>query len=91
MAAYRDKSDLIAIGAYQRGSDPLTDAAIDARDPIDGFLPGRRGGHVGRGGGRRADPARAALERAAAPPADPASSPPGTPRHSAIPLLHLAA
>ena len=38
MAAYRDKADLIAIGAYQRGADPLTDAAIDARDPIDGFL-----------------------------------------------------
>ena len=28
MAAYRDKEDLIAIGAYQRGTDALTDAAI---------------------------------------------------------------
>ena len=38
MAAYREKADLIAIGAYQQGTDPLTDAAIAARDPIDGFL-----------------------------------------------------
>jgi flagellum-specific ATP synthase len=38
LGAYRDKSDLIAMGAYQRGSDPLTDAAIDAREPIDAFL-----------------------------------------------------
>jgi flagellum-specific ATP synthase len=28
MAAYNEKSDLIAIGAYQRGSDPGTDAAL---------------------------------------------------------------
>ena len=38
MAAYRDKEDLIAIGAYQPGTDPLTDAAIAARAPIEGFL-----------------------------------------------------
>src|SRR6201991_1022491 len=38
MAAYRDKEDLIAIGAYQAGSDPLTDAAIAARTPVDQFL-----------------------------------------------------
>ena len=38
MAAYRDKRDLIAIGAYERGSDPLTDKAIDLKDAIDGFL-----------------------------------------------------
>ena len=38
MAAYREKGDLIAIGAYQPGTDALTDAAIAARDPIDGFL-----------------------------------------------------
>jgi flagellum-specific ATP synthase len=38
MAAYRDKRDLIAIGAYERGSDPLTDRAIDLKDAIDGFL-----------------------------------------------------
>ena len=38
MAAYRDKRDLIAIGAYERGSDPLTDRAIDLNDEINGFL-----------------------------------------------------
>ena len=38
MAAYRDKEDLIAIGAYQQGTDPLTDAAIAARTPIEDFL-----------------------------------------------------
>ena len=38
MAAYHDKRDLIAIGAYERGSDPLTDRAIDLRSGIDAFL-----------------------------------------------------
>jgi flagellum-specific ATP synthase len=38
MATFREKADLISIGAYQPGSDPSTDAAIAARDPIDAFL-----------------------------------------------------
>ena len=38
LAAHRDKRDLIAIGAYERGSDPLTDRAIDLRDQVDAFL-----------------------------------------------------
>jgi flagellum-specific ATP synthase len=38
MAAYREKADLIAIGAYQHGADPVTDAAIAKRDPINDFL-----------------------------------------------------
>src|SRR4051812_17374172 len=38
LAAYRDKRDLIAIGAYQRGTDPRTDAAIDAQPAIEAFL-----------------------------------------------------
>jgi flagellum-specific ATP synthase len=38
MAAYREKEDLISIGAYQRGNDPLLDAAITLRPVIDGFL-----------------------------------------------------
>jgi flagellum-specific ATP synthase len=41
LAAYRDKRDLIAIGAYERGSDPVTDKAIDLKDAIDGFLKQR--------------------------------------------------
>jgi flagellum-specific ATP synthase len=38
MAAYRDKEDLIAIGAYQAGSDPVTDRAIALREAIQAFL-----------------------------------------------------
>jgi flagellum-specific ATP synthase len=41
LAAYRDKRDLIAIGAYARGSDAVTDRAIDLKDAIDGFLKQR--------------------------------------------------
>jgi flagellum-specific ATP synthase len=38
MAAYRDKEDLIAIGAYQPGNDPTVDTAIALRDDLDAFL-----------------------------------------------------
>ena len=38
MATYKEKADLISIGAYQHGSDPAIDAAIAARGPIDAFL-----------------------------------------------------
>ena len=38
LAAYKEKEDLIAIGAYQRGTDALLDAAIGLRPAIDGFL-----------------------------------------------------
>jgi flagellum-specific ATP synthase len=38
MATYKEKADLISIGAYQAGTDPLIDAAIAARGPIDAFL-----------------------------------------------------
>jgi flagellum-specific ATP synthase len=100
MAAYKEKSDLISIGAYARGSDALTDAAIDARDPIDGFL--RQ--HVEER--TSAEEADAALTQLAllsgvpdpmanavvAEPAQPAGGGgPGTPLHTAIPPLHLAA
>jgi flagellum-specific ATP synthase len=97
MAAYKDKADLISIGAYARGSDPLTDAAIDARAPIDGFLRQTVGDRS------TADEADSALinlallagvpEPAAAPVVEePAPQPqqPSTPLHSAIPPLHLA-
>ncbi|MBX7118330.1 MAG: FliI/YscN family ATPase [Gemmatimonadaceae bacterium] len=33
-AAYREKEDLILVGAYQRGSNPVVDAAIDLRGPV---------------------------------------------------------
>jgi len=38
LAAYKEKEDLIAIGAYQRGTDPLVDAAIALRPAIERFL-----------------------------------------------------
>ncbi len=38
MAGYRDKEDLISIGAYQAGTDPVVDAAVARRDEIAGFL-----------------------------------------------------
>ena len=38
LAAYREKEDLISIGAYQPGSDPAVDAAIALRPQIDAFL-----------------------------------------------------
>jgi flagellum-specific ATP synthase len=102
MAAYREKADLIAIGAYQLGTDPLTDAAIGARAPIEGFL---RQGVDERTTDAEADAGLASLaqlalgvEPAAAPlapapaPAAPAPVPAGagTPLHTAIPPLSLA-
>ena len=38
LAAYHEKRDLIAIGAYQRGSDPLVDRALELKPAIDAFL-----------------------------------------------------
>ena len=38
LAAFREKEDLIAIGAYQAGTDPTTDAAIATRPAILDFL-----------------------------------------------------
>jgi type III secretion protein N (ATPase) len=43
MAAYEQKRDLIALGAYKRGSDARTDEAIAAMDAINDFL--RQGTH----------------------------------------------
>lgn len=38
LAAYERQRDLILLGAYQRGSDPRTDQAIDRIDAINAFL-----------------------------------------------------
>ncbi len=38
MAAYREREDLISVGAYQPGSDPQTDLAIKLRAPMLKFL-----------------------------------------------------
>ncbi|HET8654006.1 MAG TPA: FliI/YscN family ATPase [Longimicrobiaceae bacterium] len=37
-AAYRDKEDLIMVGAYQKGSDPVVDTAVGLRGAILSFL-----------------------------------------------------
>jgi FliI/YscN family ATPase len=37
-AAYREKEDLVMVGAYQKGSDPLVDAALQLRGDALGFL-----------------------------------------------------
>jgi len=38
LAAYQQSEDLITIGAYQNGSNPLVDAAIKLREPVLQFL-----------------------------------------------------
>jgi len=38
LAAYRDTRDLIEIGAYARGSNPLVDRAVSLKELIDAFL-----------------------------------------------------
>jgi len=38
MAAYREARDLIEIGAYVEGTNPLVDRAVDLREAMDGFL-----------------------------------------------------
>ena len=43
LAAYRDAKDLIEIGAYVPGTNPLVDRAIAMKDAADGFL--RQGIH----------------------------------------------
>lgn len=38
LAAYEGRRDLIALGAYERGSEPLTDRAIELLPAIEGYL-----------------------------------------------------
>jgi FliI/YscN family ATPase len=40
-AAFREKEDLIMVGAYQKGSDPQVDAAVALRDRVLSFLQQR--------------------------------------------------
>ncbi len=46
IATYREREDLISVGAYQEGSDPALDRAIALRDPINGFLRQDAGDHT---------------------------------------------
>ncbi|WP_205696176.1 FliI/YscN family ATPase [Conexibacter sp. SYSU D00693] len=98
LAAHKEKRDLIAIGAYERGSDPMTDRAIDLKPAIDDFLKQRaddRSDGLGADArllelaGGAPDPAMGGFAAAEDPagafamPAAPASAP------SAIPPLNL--
>jgi len=38
LAAYRQHEDMISIGAYQSGTNPLVDVAIQLQEPINRFL-----------------------------------------------------
>ncbi len=38
LATYREREDLISVGAYQEGADPAVDRAIEMRDPINAYL-----------------------------------------------------
>lgn len=38
MASYAENEDMITVGAYQKGSSPVVDAAIDAHQDIENFL-----------------------------------------------------
>ena len=92
LAAYREKEDLIAIGAYQAGTDPVTDAAIATRPAILDFLRQRQDDPS------NADTADSALGDLVGmevpvpvPAVETPGAPGGQPLHSAIPPLHLAA
>jgi flagellum-specific ATP synthase len=95
MAALREKEDLISIGAYQRGTDPVADTAIAKRDEIAAFLQ-QTVEHCSTGA--EADTALLELvlggvpeELMAADLAATDEAMPGvTPGPSAIPPLHLA-
>lgn len=43
LAAYEQRRDLIALGAYRAGTEPTTDAAIARMDALEGFLRQGRG------------------------------------------------
>jgi flagellum-specific ATP synthase len=92
MATYKEKSDLISIGAYQPGSDPAIDAAIQARGPIDAFL---RQGVTELSTAEEADVFLAQLAQLGGAFEAPVvegefvSEQGGTPLHNAIPPLHI--
>lgn len=71
LATYRDARDLVAIGAYVRGSDSRIDRALEAREPIGRFLRQARGERS-----PRAETLRELSRLAAAAEAAPAPGPP---------------
>ncbi|MGH2944398.1 MAG: FliI/YscN family ATPase, partial [Solirubrobacteraceae bacterium] len=94
LAAHREKQDLISIGAYQAGSDPLVDEALVKRDAIDGFL---RQGPTEPSTAEQADAGLLALAGMAAPPVEEVAAsaveipaPAARAGASALPPLHLS-
>jgi flagellum-specific ATP synthase len=93
MATYKEKADLISIGAYQPGTDPQIDAAIAARGPIDAFL--RQGvtepSTAGEADAYLAQLATLGVAAAAGPVVEGqvVSEQGGMPLHNAIPPLHI--
>ena len=95
MAALREKEDLISIGAYQHGTDPVVDRALEKRSEIAAFLQ-QTVEHCSTGS--EADAALLELVMGGEPEAMLAAELMGdgtemahvTPGASAIPPLHLA-
>jgi flagellum-specific ATP synthase len=94
LAAHREKADLISIGAYQPGTDPLVDEALLKREAIDDFL---RQGPEEPSTAEEADAGLLALAGIAPPVVDEVVStaveivaPPARAGASALPPLHLS-
>jgi flagellum-specific ATP synthase len=94
LAAHREKADLISIGAYQPGTDPLVDEALLKRGAIDDFL---RQGPEEPSTAEEADAGLCALAGVAPQAADDVAStaveiaaPPARAGASALPPLHLS-
>jgi len=94
LAAHREKADLISIGAYQPGTDPLVDEALLKRGAIDDFL---RQGPEEPSTAEEADAGLLALAGIAPQAAEEIAStaveivaPPGRAGASALPPLHLS-
>jgi len=73
MAAHREHQDLISVGAYRPGANPLVDAAIAMQDEINGYLRQAVGEASSLATSRAALLQLAARCRAARPPATPPS------------------
>ena len=88
LAAHREKADLIAVGAYERGTDPLADRAIELKAEVDAFL---RQTVEDATPGPDADARLLELLSAAPAPTELARAPaPRAPGPSAIPPLNVA-
>jgi flagellum-specific ATP synthase len=92
LAAYREKQDLIAIGAYQRGTDPVVDAAIDLRPRVERFLrqPVDERSSADAADAALLDLAAAIAEHASGEPAEPLDAEPAAAPPPPVPPLGTA-